>query len=60
MSHLTEIQKIRELTLAMADARSRGDHDTADALEDEIFELEEFLEEQEQYEYDTKHQKVWR
>jgi hypothetical protein len=59
MSQIKLIQQIRELTIAMEQARERGDILSAEEIEDEIFMLQEELEGEDADEYQSKHQHKW-
>lgn len=53
------IQRIRQTSKELQQARDDGDIEAIERLEDEIFELEEELESEQQNEYDDKHQHGW-
>lgn len=53
------IQRIRSAAVALQQAKDAGDIELAETLEDELFELEEQLEEEQEAEYDDKHQHGW-
>ena len=53
------IQRIRQASKELQQARDDGDTEAIERLEDEIFELEEELESEQQNEYDDKHQHGW-
>lgn len=59
MSNIKLIQRIRETAKALQNARDAGDQDAVDALEDELYELEEELEDGQQDDYNDKHQHGW-
>lgn len=59
MSNIKLIQRIRETAKALQNARDAGDQDAVEALEDELYALEEELEDEQQNEYDDKHQHGW-
>lgn len=53
------IQRIRQTSKALQNARDEGDEETIERLEDELYELEEELEAEQQNEYDDNHQHGW-
>ncbi len=59
MSNIKLIQRIRETAKALQNARDAGDQDAIEELEDELYALEEELEDEQQSEYDDKHQHGW-
>ena len=59
MSNIKLIQRIRETAKALQNARDAGDQDAIEELEDELYTLEEELEDEQQNEYDDKHQNGW-
>ena len=59
MSNIKLIQRIRETAKALQKARETEDQDAIEALEDELYELEEELEEMQANEYSDKHQHGW-
>lgn len=59
MSNIKLIQRIRETAKALQHARDADDKDAVEALEDELYALEEELEDEQQDEYDDKHQHGW-
>ena len=60
MSDIKLIQRIRDAAVALQQARERGDdEEVIEKLEDELLNLEEMLEEQQKYEYDSRHQHEW-
>lgn len=59
MSNIKLIQRIRETAMALQNARDVGDTEEVERLEDELYELEEQLEEDEDNEYQDKHQHGW-
>lgn len=60
MSRIKLIQQIRELTVAMQQARNSHDYDAADALEDQIADLQDALDFEEGDDYEDKHTKSWK
>lgn len=60
MSQINLLQRLRQLTSALADAREAGDEELAFDLEDEIAEVETELEDEEEDEYANRHQHGWR
>lgn len=59
MSNIKLIQRIRETAKALQNARDAGDQDAIEELEDELYALEEELEDKQQNEYDDKRQHGW-
>ena len=59
MSSIKLIQRIRELSKQLQQAYNDENYDLADDLEDELTELEEILEEEEEIEYNDRHQHGW-
>ena len=59
MSSIKLIQRIRELSKQLQQAYDDENYDLADELEDELAELEEALEEEEEIEYNDRHQHDW-
>lgn len=59
MSNIKLIQRIRETAKALQNARDAGDQDAIEELEDELYALEEELEDEQQNEYDDKRQHGW-
>jgi hypothetical protein len=59
MSSIKLIQRIRELSKQLQQAYNDENYDLADDLEDELTELEEILEEEEEIEYNDRHQHSW-
>lgn len=53
------IQRIRQTSKELQQARDVNDTDEIERLEDELYELEEQLEEEQQNEYDDNHQHGW-
>lgn len=60
MSAIKLIQRIRAVAKALQGARDAEDLERIEALEDELFNLEEQLEDEQQSDYDDKHQHGWR
>jgi hypothetical protein len=59
MSNIKLIQRIQEASKALQQAYDAGDEELAEELEDELFELEEILEEEEEIQYENRHQHGW-
>lgn len=59
MSSIKLVQRIRETAKALQSARDSGDEEAIEVLEDKLYELEEELEEQQQCDYNDKHQHSW-
>ncbi len=59
MSNIKLIQRIQEASKALQQAYDVGDEQLAEELEDELFELEEILEEEEEIQYENRHQHGW-
>lgn len=53
------IQRIRQTSKELQQARDEGDTEAIERLEDELYELEEELENEQQNEYDDNHQHGW-
>jgi len=53
------IQRIRQTSKELQQARNEGDSEAIERLEDELYELEEELEAEQQSEYDDNHQHDW-
>lgn len=60
MSAIKLIQRIQAVAKELQGAREAEDLELIETLEDELFNLEEQLEEEQQSEYDEKHQHGWR
>lgn len=59
MNSLKLIQRIQDASKALQRAYDNDDVELAEELEDELFELEEMLEEEEEIEYENRHQHGW-
>lgn len=59
MSNIKLLQRIRETAKALQSARDAEDQDAVEALEDELYELEEELENEQNNDYLDKHQHGW-
>lgn len=59
MSDTKLLQRIRETAKALQDARNAEDQDAIEALEDELYALEEELGDEQQDDYTDKHQHGW-
>lgn len=59
MSAIRLIQQIRDKSKALEQARNAEDWDTVDELEDELEELNAQLEDEQNSEYDDRHNKSW-
>lgn len=59
MSVTRLIQRIRETTKELQRARDLNDQELVERLEDELYDLEDELEEAQQNEYDDHHNKEW-
>lgn len=59
MSITKLIQRIKESAAALQNARDAGDQDLIETLEDELYELEEELEDEQKNEYDDNHTHGW-
>ncbi len=53
------VQRIKELSKALQNAHDAGDVELIETLEDELYELEEELENEQASEYDEKHTHGW-
>ena len=59
MSIMRLTQRLRDASVALQQARDDGDQEAIEALEDEIFELEEELAFEEDDEYQDRHDHGW-
>ena len=59
MSAIRLIQQIRDKSKALEQARNAEDWDIVDELEDELEELNAQLEDEQNSEYDDRHNKSW-
>lgn len=59
MSTTKVFQRITELAKQLQQAQEDEDFDLVEEIEDELFELEECLEEEEEIEYENKRQRDW-
>jgi len=53
------VQRIKELSKALQNAHDDGDEELIEILEDELYELEEELENEQASEYDENHTHGW-
>lgn len=53
------IQRIRDASFALQQAKDAGNIELAEQLEDELFELEEELEDEQNAEYEDRHSHGW-
>lgn len=59
MSNIKLIQQIRDKAAALQQAHKDGDQELIETLEDELFDLEEELEDETNQEYDDHHNQRW-
>lgn len=59
MSTIKLMQRIKEVSKALQAARDEDDVEAIEELEDELYELEEELEEEQNSDYDDKHNHGW-
>ena len=59
MSIIKLVQRIKELSKALQNAHDANDVDLIESLEDELYELEEELENEQEQEYDENHGHGW-
>ena len=59
MSNIKLIQQIRDKALALQQAHKDDDQELIEILEDQLFDLEEQLEDETNLEYDDLHNQKW-
>lgn len=59
MSQVRLLQRIQEVSKSLKAAHEYGDTHLIEQYEDELLELQEQLEEEEDFDYESKHNKNW-